>query len=61
MTGKVFYSLWKLALDPADILLEDLAVPNLLLHLTRLAGIPKTGWRIKLRSHNTGNGITCQT
>lgn len=53
MTGIVFYSLGELALDPADILLEDLAVPDLLLHLTRLARIPKTGWRIKLRSHYT--------
>ena len=34
------YSLWKLSLDPADVLLEDLPVPDLLLHVARLARVP---------------------
>ena len=32
-------SLWKLSLDPADVLLEDLPVPDLLLHVAGLAGV----------------------
>ena len=43
-----FYLLGELPLDPADILLEDLAVPDLLLHLTRLARIPATECRFML-------------
>ena len=34
------YSLRELSLDPADVLLEDLAVPDLLLHVARLARVP---------------------
>ena len=40
------YSLRELALNPADIFLENLTVPNLLLHLTRLTRISATGSRI---------------
>ena len=40
------YSLRELALNPADVFLENLAVPNLLLHLTRLTRISATGSRI---------------
>ena len=32
-------SLWKLSLDPADVLLEHLAVPDLLFHVSGLAGV----------------------
>ena len=40
------YSLRELALNPADVFLENLTVPNLLLHLTRLTRISATGSRI---------------
>lgn len=34
------YSLGELSLDPADVLLVDLSVPDLVLHLAGLLGTP---------------------
>jgi hypothetical protein len=33
-------SLWKLSIDPADVLLENLTVPDLLLHVSGLPRVP---------------------
>ena len=35
----MLHSLWELALDPADVLLEHLPVPDLLLHVAGLARV----------------------
>ena len=46
---------WELSLDAADVLLHDLPVPDLLLHLTGLLGVPEHGKPSTFGFLNMGN------
>ena len=50
------YLLWKFSLDPADVLLEDLPVPDLLLHVPRLLGVPPEHEEPRRKSVQAMNG-----